>query len=164
LLGLGTDFREKCREEMVCARKDGLLTDGALSAGELAREAGSFARFVDPQELLDAEWKVVRQVANELLSAGHRNLGRFLGLRPRDRSPLLRIAARYFFRRAVEEDGQLFRGLAFSQLEAVLRSQRQSFDALGGLQHSQRQAFDELHQALAGGWKLLAGVYKIFVQ
>src|SRR5439155_23624942 len=44
--------------------------------------------------------------------------------------PLLAIAARYFFRRAVEDDPELFRALAFARLDRLQESQDAAFAQL----------------------------------
>src|SRR4051794_14577207 len=47
-------FRQASVEELRAARKAGLLGAGRLDPPALARQAGAFARFTDPQGLLDA--------------------------------------------------------------------------------------------------------------
>lgn len=61
-----TDFRRCCLDELRTARKDGLLTGDSLAPDELARQAGTFDRFDDPQAVIDAEWKMVERTAGEL--------------------------------------------------------------------------------------------------
>src|SRR5262249_61041049 len=48
-------FRQACLNELRAARKAGLLTEGTLEPTALARKAGAFARFSDPQQAVDAE-------------------------------------------------------------------------------------------------------------
>ena len=76
----------------------------------------------DPARLLDAEWGAVGRVADELEQAGHAQLTHLLRLRPPQGPPLLAVAVRYFFRRAVEEDPKLFQALAFARWEGLARS------------------------------------------
>src|SRR5712692_7447080 len=54
--------------------------------------------------------------------------------------PLLVIAVRYFFRREIESDRELFQGLAFAQLERLGQRQEEGFAALDDdlTQHGQR--------------------------
>jgi len=52
--------------------------------------------------------------------------------------------ARYFFRRAVEEDQKLFQGLAFSQLERLGEAQEKGFTALAVAMTQQGQRLEEL--------------------
>jgi WD40 repeat protein/serine/threonine protein kinase len=137
------DLFKKALQELRAARSRGLLTSGRLTPGELAREA--FARFSDPQDVLDAEWKLVEQAAGELRETAP-NLCRILVARTRSgqRPSILAVAVRYYFRREVETDTQLFQGLAFAKLEA--------------LQEVQDKAFAGLTDALARQGQLLEGM------
>ncbi|WP_171469630.1 hypothetical protein [Frigoriglobus tundricola] len=59
--------------------------------------------------------------------AGLRALAAFVALRPAADPaavPLLAVAVRFHFRRAVEDDPRLFQGLAFVQLGASVRRKR----------------------------------------
>jgi uracil-DNA glycosylase family 4 len=127
-------YRQACLRELQAARKSGLLQAGKLEPAALARQAGAFARFTEPQGLLQAEGMALGEMGDELRQAGHANLAAFISLRPQQGDPLLVLAARYFFRRAVEDDSALFQGLAFAQMEK--------------LQQGQENAFQGLHQAL----------------
>jgi uracil-DNA glycosylase family 4 len=123
-------FRAACLRELQAARKAGALTAGALDPASLAREAGAFARFSDPTSLLAAEGQALEQMGEDLRRLGYPNLAGFVSLRPRQGEPLLVLAARYFFRRAVEQDSALFQGLAFSQMEKLQENQEAAFDGL----------------------------------
>ena len=129
-----TQFRKQCARDIRKARKAGLLSSGALDPRELAGGLGMFARFHDPQSILNAEWQALEGMGQCLRQEGYRSLGDLFQIRPAKGAPLLVIAVRYFFQRAVEGDEQLFRGLAFARLES--------------LQQNQEQAFRALHQAL----------------
>lgn len=146
-------FRKLCLAELRAARKDGLLTEGSLDPKELAEGAGAFARFSDPQALLEAENDALRQLASELKQKGYVNLADFIALRPDGGETLLVVAARYFFRREVETDPALFQGLAFAQLEQVQQEQREAFDALWAAITQQgdrlRRVLDEVQAAVA---------------
>jgi uracil-DNA glycosylase family 4 len=128
-------FRQACLRELQTARKAAQLTTGSLDPASLAREAGAFARFSDPTSLLQAEGQALAQVGDDLRRLGHASLAEFVSLRPQQGEPVLVLAVRYFFRRAVEEDSALFQGLAFAQMEK--------------LQEGQEAAFTGLQQALA---------------
>jgi serine/threonine protein kinase len=122
--------RQECLRELQAARKAGLF-GGPLDPEALARDAGSFARFDDPHTLLAAEWQTLGDVAAALRRAGHGNLAWFIELRPAGcGESLLATAVRYFFRRAVETDPELFQGLTFSRLENLAGSQEEGFAAL----------------------------------
>src|SRR5262249_17140516 len=89
-----------------------------------------FARFSEPQAVLDAEHQALVGMGDELRAAGYTNLGAFIELRPRHGHPILVAAARYFFRRAVETDDALFQGLAFSRLEQLQEATDKAFASL----------------------------------
>ncbi len=138
------EFRQKCLEELRAARKAKLLTGGALQPRQLAEQTGSFARFSDPQSLLDGEWRIVDGMARELKEAGYARLAWLLSQRPRQGDCVLVAGARYFFRRAIEEDPKLFQGLAFSQLERLGEVQEKGFTALAAAMTQQGQRLEEL--------------------
>jgi hypothetical protein len=97
-------YRQSCLRELQAVRKAGLLQGGPLDPAALARRAGAFARFADPQSLLGAESEALSEMGDDLREAGYTNLAAFVSLRPQRGDPLLVLAARYFFRRAVEDD------------------------------------------------------------
>ncbi len=140
----GAEFRDRCLRELRTARKEQLLTGGSLDARTLAQRAGAFARFSDPQAVLAAEWQAIDQMAYELRQAGHSNLGQLLSSRPPRGMPLLVVAVRYFFRRQVETDQELFQGLAFTQLERLGQGQDAGFAALDAALTQQGQRLEAL--------------------
>jgi serine/threonine protein kinase len=137
-------FRPKCLQELRAARKVGLLTAGNLDPRQLAEQVGTLGRFSDPQRLLDAEWQTVQGWGEQLARAGYPRLAWLLGQRPRGGSPLPVLAARYFFRRAVENDPKLFQGLAFAKLEALEGSLEQGFASLGTALEHEAQRLEDL--------------------
>jgi serine/threonine protein kinase len=149
----GPEFRQQCLRELRAARKSGLLLQGSLNPNELARQAGTFARFGDPQSLLDAEAQTLDQVADELRRADCGTLAHLVALRPAQGLPLLVVAVRYFFRRELETDRELFQGLAFVQLEGLGQSQEAGFASLADAlaQHEERlgQLLTEVREVLA---------------
>jgi serine/threonine protein kinase len=96
---------------------------------------------------------VIDCLADGLRQAGHKNLGYLIALCPPGGPPLLVLAVRYFFRRAVEDDPQLARGLIFSKLEGLQQAQKQGLDALDRMlaKHGQRleAALDRFQETLA---------------
>jgi uracil-DNA glycosylase family 4 len=123
-------YRQSCLTELRAARKAGVLTEGKLEPRALAQQAGAFARFSEPQAILDAEHQTLTRMGDELRRAGHANLAAFVELKPRGGPPLLVAAARYFFRRAIETDSVLFQGLSFARLEQVQEATDRGFAAL----------------------------------
>ena len=73
-----TEFCQQCLGEIRAARKAGLLTGNTLEPKELARHTRAFARFADPQSLLEAEWGVVKRMAKELEQHGFTKLAQLL--------------------------------------------------------------------------------------
>ena len=130
LPGHGSEFRQQALRELREARKKGLLTEGGLDPKALANEAGALARLRDPQDVVRAEWQALEALADDVRRAGYPTLAHLIGLRPEKGEPLLLVAVRYFFRREVESDRELFQGLAFAQLEHLAGSQEAGFAAL----------------------------------
>jgi serine/threonine protein kinase len=108
-------FRQKCLEELRAARKDQALAAGSLDPRQLAQGTADLARLSDPTSRLVAERRVLVRVANRLNRAGYKSLAWLLGQRHAEGSPLLVVAVRHFFRRAVEDDQKLFQGLSFAK-------------------------------------------------
>jgi hypothetical protein len=127
----GAGFRRRCRAELAAARAAGRLTQGRLHPEQLARQVGALARHADPTRLLDAEWEAVAALAAELGETGAPALGRFLAWRPLQGTPVLAAAARYFFRREIEEDPKLLAGLVYEQVDHLAKWQEAEFRRLG---------------------------------
>jgi hypothetical protein len=140
-------FRQAALDELRAARKAGLLTGDAPEPQELARRAGAFARFSDPESILKQERQATRELADEVRRAGHGKLAWFLSRRPAQGDPLLVVAVRYFFRREIEGDPELFRGLTWAKLEGVGQAQEAGF---GSLAAALDQHADRLGELLAG--------------
>ena len=121
-----------------------MLTAGALDPRALARQAGGFARYDNPQALLDAESEALGEMADDLRTAGYDNLAAFVALRPQGGPPVLVVAARFFFRRHVEEDHRLFQGLAFAKLETLQDSLEGGFRGLSQALAEQGQRLEQL--------------------
>lgn len=143
LADLGPEFRQQCLKELRDARQGAVLTGGTVQPLDLARQAGAFARFAEPARLLEAERQVMGQIAAELVELGYRALSRYVSLETSAETTLLASAARYFFRRHVETDRELFQGLAFAQLEQLGQSQDAGFAALADLLGKHGEQFDQ---------------------
>ncbi|HYT87505.1 MAG TPA: tetratricopeptide repeat protein, partial [Gemmataceae bacterium] len=111
-------FCQAALAELQAARKAGLLGGVSIDVSVVARRVGTLSSFADPAQRLEAEYLAVQEIAIDLQQAGYRYLAWLLGQRPTKGAPLLVLAMRYFFRREVEIDAELARGLTFSQLEA----------------------------------------------
>jgi serine/threonine protein kinase len=140
-------FRKQCLQELRKARASGKLELRTLPAEQLARKTVDFARFKEPKKLIEAEWALLNTLV-EHLKTDYPNLALLLVQRPQDGPPLLVMAARYYFRREVEEDGQLFQGMVFSQLEGISQAQQETFDWMVRNGDRVAGALDEIQRAL----------------
>lgn len=131
LAGHGPEYRQACLKELRHARKQGLLS-GALEPRQLAEQVGQFARFSDTERVLAAEWQAITALAEECSQCGCGTLAHLLALRPQgsNDAPLLVIAVRFFFRREIETDQQLYQGLSWAKFELMQLTQEQAFQAL----------------------------------
>jgi WD40 repeat protein len=155
LPGHGPEFRQQCLRELRAAQKAGLIP-GSLNPQELANQAGHFARFSDPQALLDAENATLNDLAEEFRQAKYPSLAHLVGLRvgTPDGATVLVAAVRYFFRREVETDRELFQGLTWAKLDALRQEQEQGFAALA----------DALAAGAAEMADMLASVQEVVVE
>jgi len=128
--GHGSNFRATCVAQLQAARKAGLLDRGTADPAELAQRVGDLSRFGDRSGVVEAEYRVLNDIAERLRKQGYEALATFLTLRPASGPPLLVGAMRYFFQREVQRDEQLFRGLAYARLESIAEGQQQGFEGL----------------------------------
>ncbi len=136
-------FVKQCLVELRAARKAGKLVAGAIDPQELARQAGHFARFSDPDAVLEVERKALAGIARAF-AGEYPRLARLLELEPQPGRSLLVVGVCYFFRRAVEDDPQLFQGLAFAKLERLDEARERGFAALDNLLKQQGQRLETL--------------------
>ena len=135
------DFRKKCLAELSQAKKAGLLSYQNLSLNDVARQTANFHRYANLKDLVDGAEQVMGQIANDL-GAEFPNLGELLQKpTPGAGPPLLVVAFSYFFRREVETNAELNRGLVFTGLRQLSASQERAFDELN-------EAVDELNEKL----------------
>jgi hypothetical protein len=142
----GAEFRQQALRELRAARKAGLLLTGPLVPDDLADAAG-LAR-LDGSGLLEEQWRSLEALAEPLRQAGHSALAQLVSLRPSQGEPLLVVAVRYFFHRAVEADEELFRGLAWTQWEALAEGQQRGFDQLTDALHEHGRRLEEVLDVL----------------
>jgi WD40 repeat protein len=129
------DLASHCLTELQAARESGLL-NGDTDPATIASRLGDLTRFGDPAGLVAAQWTLADELAADLHASGYPTLATFLTLRPASDStaiPLLAVAVRYHFRRAVEDDPRLFQGLAFAQLERIGKAQEDGAATLAEL-------------------------------
>lgn len=119
-------FRQRCLTELRDALTKGLLL-GSLVAADLAEKAGQFARFNDPQALLAAEKDALRRLGQDVQAAGFKALGWLLAQPAQADQSVVVVAAGYFFRRQVEKNPELFRGLQLKAMEELSQAQEAGF-------------------------------------
>ncbi len=142
------EFRASALRELRAARKAGALA-GAVDPKTLAEKAGPFARFAEPQALLDAEWHALEALLTGLRDAGYPALAHFLSLRPHGDSPMLAVAVRYFFQRELEGDQALQSALSFARMERLAAQQEAGYDALASLLAKNTGRLDDLMETAA---------------
>src|SRR5262249_34656745 len=126
----GPDFRQQCVRQLRLARKAGLLEDGGLEPRTHAERAGALARYADPVGLIAAEYELLDEMADQLRHARCASLRDLAAVRRANGSRVLAAAVRYFFRRQLEEDRELFQGVVHGELEALEQKQEAGFAAL----------------------------------
>jgi WD40 repeat protein/tRNA A-37 threonylcarbamoyl transferase component Bud32 len=137
----GPNFRRRCLKELRLARNQGLLS-GTLEPQALAQEVGTFARFSDPHSLLQAECQALERMAEDCRQAGYPDVAHLVCLNNTETGgrALLVTAVRFFFRRQIESDQELFQGLAWARFEVLQQTQEQAFAGLAEViaQHGDR--------------------------
>src|SRR5689334_1328171 len=103
------EFVPRCLKELRSAREAGVF-DGDADPEKLAARLGDLTRFGEPTALLASQWALADELAADLRGSGFPTLAVFVALRPGSdpsAAPLLAVAVRYYFRRAVEDDPKL---------------------------------------------------------
>lgn len=142
---VGDGDRQAALTQLRAARKAGVLDGAGIDTGAVVGRVTDFARHADPTKLLAAEWQAAAGLGDDL-RADYPALARVVSARPTDGMPVLVVAARYFFRRQVEADPELFRGLAVAQLDRLSAAQEEGYAALDAALAEQG---DRLHALLA---------------
>ena len=125
----GPEFRQQTLRGLALPARRACSSASALAPDDLADGAAALARF-EGDHLLEEQCATLEALAEPLRQAGYSALAQLISLRPTEGEPLLVVAVRYFFRRAVESDEELFRGLAWTQWEALAEGQQRGFDQL----------------------------------
>jgi formylglycine-generating enzyme required for sulfatase activity len=134
-------FRRSCLAELEQARRSGKLSIKGMSAEEAGKEA-AFPYYGDTQGLMDAAVRAVGRLADDLApSCPH--LARLLRQPTPGGPPLLVSAFAFFFRREIETDDELSRGLTFESLRRLTEGQAEGFAGLGEALAELGGRFDE---------------------
>src|SRR5206468_1453522 len=124
-------FRKRCLADLKAARKAGRLSADHLTAEEMKAPVADFRRYADDAGLLDGARAVVADVARQL-DGDYPHLARLLRQPTPSGPPLLAAAFAYFFRREVQTNAELARGLQFELLQKLFAHQGAAFAGIGG--------------------------------
>ncbi len=147
-----TWFRE-CLQELQEARSAGLLTGDHIIPGELARQTADLSRFGSAHEILEVEWQVVSRLAEALKQENKAHIAWLIVQRAPQGPALLLLALRYFFRREVETDAELFRCLTFHQLDDLNAVQTAGFQAILTTFQEHGQQLEEILASVREGFQ-----------
>jgi hypothetical protein len=151
LAGHGPEFRQQCLRELRAAQKAGSL-QAAYDPSDLAQHVGAFARFGDPQSLIEEEWRILDRLADELMRLSYPTVAHFVAVRPPQGPAVVVAGVRYFFRREVETDRELFQGLTWAELDAIQKAQEYGFASLADVLAQQTEhldgALDRIHDVV----------------
>jgi formylglycine-generating enzyme required for sulfatase activity len=142
-------FRERCLAELNALRKSGVFSAARLDFSRLSERVGHFSRYGDAPALLAGAWEVVNGVG-EALASDHPNLAQLLRQPATGQPPLLASAFTYFFRREVEKDAELSRGLVWDTLRQLSAAQEGAFADVEGALAALGGRFDEVLEGLGG--------------
>ena len=120
-----------------------MLNGEQIDPAALAHRAADFTRFADPQARLEHDRRVLGEIASEL-AAEYPHVARLLAQEPQPGQSLLVVGIQYFFRRAVESDPELARGLTLSKLEHLTEQQNAGFANLDAILKDQGERLDTL--------------------
>jgi hypothetical protein len=137
-----TQFRRQCLRESRQACAGGGL-DAHAAPAMLESQLRILAK-AHPQAILRAQWPPLEAIAERLAMTGHTNLSWLLGQHSPSAAPLLVMVVRYFFRREIETDSELARGLTFRQMELLSQRQQTSLEGLNKALQHHGQAVDQL--------------------
>jgi TPR repeat protein/serine/threonine protein kinase len=125
-------FRNLCLEQLKLARKRGLVPGDNFDPQATAECTAQFARFGNGAELVNAEWEAMHRMALRAEQEGLHSLAQLLRLRPAgaDAAPLLALSVRFFFRREVATNKELFQGIVYEQVDQLHGTMVHGFNSL----------------------------------
>ena len=125
------------------AGKHGLLTAG-LEPEAMAKEVGAFAAFSSPQDIVDAEKRLMMGMARTMQKAGYEKLAWLLAQPAHAGQSVLVAAAQFYFRREVEKDERLAHTLHLTALEGLAASQATAFEGVGAALDSHAERMESV--------------------
>jgi len=141
--GTPAAFRKICLTELKLAQANKLLSAEKLDAQTVGRMVADLRRYSDPHGLIDGAYEVVIRIADELKPSCP-NLASLLRQRPAGGPPLLGAAFAYFFRRELETNAELARGLIFDGLRQLAANQEAAFGEVGRTLEIMGGRFDQV--------------------
>jgi serine/threonine protein kinase len=140
------EFRKECLAELKRAGKERALAAGRIAPEDLSNRVADFQCFSDPHALVDSAWVAAGEISDSL--AAYPKLATLLRQRTPAGSPLLVTAFAFFFRREVETNAELARGLAFDGMRQLSTAQETGFRQLEDALSAIGPRFDELFDKL----------------
>lgn len=144
LQGQRDEVREACLRDLRAARKARLLDVEGGNASGLAAGVSALARFSDPQQRSNESMRALAGIAATLKEAGYAYLAWLVSTQPTADASLLVTAVRFFFRREVESDQELWRGLAWASWQQIGKAQEEGFACLGAALMQNGKRLEEL--------------------
>ncbi len=136
-------FRRACLAELEKARKAGRLSVKDVTADEAGKEASAFPYYSDSQAMMDVAVKAVERLADGLAPECP-HLARLLRQPTPGGPPMIVSAFAFFFRREIETNDELSRGLTFESLRRLTAGQNEGFAALNEALTDLGDRFDEV--------------------
>jgi serine/threonine protein kinase len=134
--------RELCLRDLNAARAAGHL-EGDLDHAALVKKLRASQHFGDDTQRVRVDVESVNEVAAFLEQQNYKHLAWLLKVQVSQGRSLLVASVRYYFRREVEKDRELFQGLAYQQMENLAEAQSRGFEELQDLLNRQSAWFDE---------------------
>jgi hypothetical protein len=144
-------YCKACLKDLRHAREAGVIDAfEKFSLVELVDDANPFARFDDPEAILEAENALVDSIAAEFRSRRYENLAKLLAIKPKNGQSLLALAAQHHFNSALSKNEGLKHKLHFARLDRIDTRLQQGFTFLAELEAEHGAKLDEALASLEG--------------
>lgn len=140
-----SQFREGCLSELRAARNAGLLDSADLVIERIPHDLAPFLNKSDHSQEQVIEANAFNAIVDEIQAGGYSNLAWLLS-QESECGPLIVMASRYFFRREVEQNEELFRGVTFNKLDSLSQNQADGFSLLARVLDEHGQKLDHIHE------------------
>ncbi|HEY8505132.1 MAG TPA: protein kinase, partial [Gemmataceae bacterium] len=142
-------YRRTCLAELNDARRAGLLSAEGVTPAELAEQAARFPRFSEDPQTAFAEAQAAVACLTDELAPRCRHLADLIGRPTPGGVPLVLAAFVFFFRREVETDPELARGLNFETLRRLTAAQEAGLARIDGALEGMGRQVDQALASLA---------------